>query len=299
LVGKNLLINCTPVEDKSLMRVPPDSSFECLWRQSAQYWEKHRQVIRQMFVPVTQALIEEAEIVRGFHVLDVGTGTGEPALTIAELVGNEGRVCGIDPAPEMIAAARRAAADEKFDSAQFEVSPADNLPFPSETFDAVASRFAAMFFPDPPEAIREILRVLKPRRRAAFAVWSFADSNPLHYVVTRIFDRYIAPPPLPPGAPDMFCFAAPGKLRTILEEAGAVQPVERLFRFDIEALLSVEDFWQLRLDMSEKLRSKLATASEETKAQVSSEVIDALREYSDEKKMSFPAEVLLVSGTKA
>jgi len=252
-----------------------------------------------MFAPVSQALIEEAEIVRGFHVLDVGTGTGEPALTIAELVGNEGRVCAVDPAPEMIAAARRIAADEKFDSVQFEVSPADNLPFPSDTFDAVASRFAAMFFPDPLGAIREILRVLKPRRRAAFAVWSFEDSNPLQYVVTRTFDRYIAPVPLPPDAPDMFRFAAPGKFRTILEQAGAVQPVERLFRFNIEAPISVRDFWQLRLDMSEKLRSRLATVSDETKAQVSSEVIDALREYSDEKGMSFPAEVLLVSGTRA
>jgi SAM-dependent methyltransferase len=277
----------------------PDSKSETLWRESAQYWEKHRQIIRQMFAPVTQALIEEAEIIRGFHVLDVGTGPGEPALTIAEFVGNEGTVCGVDPAPEMIAAARRAAAHEKFDTLQFEVSSADNLPFPSETFDAVASRFAAMFFPDPLKAIREILRVLKPRRRAAFAVWSFADSNPLHHVVTRIFDRYIAPPPLPPDAPDMFRFAAPGTLRTILEQAGAVQIVERLFRFNIEATISVRDFWQLRLDMSEKLRSRLATASEETKAQVESEVIDAFREYSDEKRMSFPAEVLLVSGTKA
>ena len=277
----------------------PDSKSETLWRESAQYWEKHRQIIRQMFAPVTQALIEEAEIVRGFHVLDVGTGPGEPALTIAELVGKDGGVCGIDPAPEMIAAARRAAALEKLHSVQFEVSSTENLPFPSETFDAVASRFAAMFFPDPLEAIREILRVLKPRRRAAFAVWSFADSNPLHYVVTRIFDRYIAPPPLPPDAPDMFRFAAPGMLRTILEQAGMVQTVERLFRFNIEAPISVRDFWQLRLDMSEKLRSRLAPVSDETKAQVASEVIDALREYSDEKGMSFPGEVLLVSGTKA
>jgi ubiquinone/menaquinone biosynthesis C-methylase UbiE len=277
----------------------PDSKSETLWRESAQYWEKHRQIIRQMFAPVTQALIEEAEIIRGFHVIDVGTGPGEPALTIAELVGNEGSVCGVDPAPEMIAAARRAAVHEKFDTLQFEVSSTENLPFPSETFDAVTSRFAAMFFPDPLDAIREVLRVLKPRRRAAFAVWSFADSNPLHYVVTRIFDRYIAQPPLPPDAPDMFRFAAPGTLRTILEQAGAVQPVERLFRFNIEATISVRDFWLLRLDMSEKLRSRLATASEETKAQVASEVIDAFREYSDEKRMSFPAEVLLVSGTKA
>ena len=268
------------------------------WRESARYWEKHGQIIRQMFAPITSALIEDAEIVRGFHVLDVGTGSGEPALSIAEFVGGEGRVCGIDPAPEMIAGARRAAELEKRDTVQFEVSSADNLPFSSDTFDAVASRFAVMFFPDPLKGILEILRVLKPRRRATFAVWSFVDSNPFHYVLARIVDRYVEPVPASPDAPDAFRYAAPGKLRMVLDQAGAVETVERLFRFKIEAPLSPEDFWNLRLDWSEKLRSRLATLAEEAKTQARREVLDAFQEYSNEKGMAFPAEVLLVSGRK-
>ena len=50
------------------------------WSGAAPFWEKHRETIRQMFAPVTQALIEDAAIASGHTVLDVATGPGEPAL---------------------------------------------------------------------------------------------------------------------------------------------------------------------------------------------------------------------------
>src|SRR5579872_3640267 len=79
------------------------------WSETAPYWEKHRAIIREMFAPVTQALIEDAQITSGSIVLDVANGPGEQALTIAELVGTDGKVAGIDPVPEMVEAARREA----------------------------------------------------------------------------------------------------------------------------------------------------------------------------------------------
>src|SRR5437764_9019885 len=75
------------------------------WSRAAPYWEKHRETIRAMFAPVTDALIEDAQIAHGHSILDVATGAGEPALSIAAVVGPNGRVIGVDPAPEMIAAA--------------------------------------------------------------------------------------------------------------------------------------------------------------------------------------------------
>src|SRR5437588_7539947 len=82
-----------------------DNHVTIRWSESAPYWEKHREIIRKMFAPITEALIADARIIRGYNVLDVGTGPGEPALSIARFVGREGKVYGIDPAPEMIAAA--------------------------------------------------------------------------------------------------------------------------------------------------------------------------------------------------
>ena len=62
--------------------------------------------------------------------------------------------------------------------------------------------------------------------------------------------------------------------------------------------VSVEEFWTLRSEMSENLRSKLAKMPTEQVADVKREAIEALSAYSGDGGMSFPAEVLIVSGVK-
>jgi enediyne biosynthesis protein CalE5 len=268
------------------------------WRDSAPFWEKHREIIRQMFAPVTQALVADGLICRAHAVLDIATGPGEPALTIAALVGPEGKVFGIDPVVEMIAAARRAADRLGFSNAQFDVASVGGLPFPADTFDAVTSRFGVMFFPSPVDAVREMLRVLKPGRKLALAVWHLAGRNPFHYTLSQVIERYVESPPPAPDAPDAFRFAAPGKLRDVLAEAGAADPSERLLQFTVQAPISPEDFWTLRCEMSEKLREKAAMLSGEQLTQVKRQALEALRPYSTDRGMNFPAEVLIVSGAK-
>lgn len=276
----------------------PDQEVLNKWSESAPYWEKHREIIRHMFAPVSEALVEDGQIGSGQTVLDVATGPGEPALTIAALVGPEGKVYGIDPVPEMVAAGRRAASHLGFPNAHFEAAFADHLPFLAETFDAVVSRFGAMFFPSPFDGVRELLRVLKPGRKLAMGVWHSAATNPFFSAVSRVVERYVDFPPPDPDAPDAFRFAEPGKLRDILMEAGAIAPSERLLRFAIEAPIPVEEFWTLRSEMSDTLREKLAGLSAKRLADLRVDVIEALREYSTARGMSFPAEVLIVSGTR-
>jgi ubiquinone/menaquinone biosynthesis C-methylase UbiE len=288
---RRLLGKITPV-------MQPDQEVINRWIGVAPFWEKNREIIRQMFAPVTQALVEDALIGTRHAVLDVATGPGEPALSVAALVGPEGSVVGIDPIPEMVAAARRAAERLGLGNAQFEVAFADQLPYPADTFDAVVSRFGVMFVPSPVEAVREMLRVLKPGRRLALAVWYLAERNPFFYTMQRVLERYVDSPPPEPDAPDAFRFASPGKLRNVLGEAGATASSERLLQFAIEAPVSVEEFWTVRCEMSEKLREKVAKLSGEQLADVKSESFEVLRGYATDRGMSFPAEVLIVSGTK-
>jgi ubiquinone/menaquinone biosynthesis C-methylase UbiE len=270
------------------------------WRTSAPFWEKHRNIIRGMFAPITQALIEDAEIGAQDSVLDVATGPGEPALSVAAVVGPDGKVVGVDAIHGMIAAARTEARRLRLKNAKFDVAFADDLPFAANTFDAVISRFGVMFFPSPVDGVREMLRVLKPGRKLAFAVWHFAERNPFHSALSRVMDRYVDSPPLEPDALDAFRFAPRGKLLKVFSEAGVAAPSERLLQFKIEAAaVSVEDFWNLRREMSEKLSEKFATLSEEQKLKVTQEMLSSLAEYSTANGMSFPAEVLLVSGSKA
>src|SRR5260370_36981600 len=113
--------------------------------------------MRKMFAPVMQALVEDGNVGRSQVVLDVATGPGEPALSVAPLVGPEGKVFGVDPIPEMVAATRRAADRLELRNVQFDVAFADHLPFLSDTFDSVISRLGVMFFPSPVDAVREIV----------------------------------------------------------------------------------------------------------------------------------------------
>jgi ubiquinone/menaquinone biosynthesis C-methylase UbiE len=269
------------------------------WSVTAPFWEKHRATIREMFAPVTQALIEAARIARGGAVLDLATGPGEPALAIAEFVGNAGKVLGIDPVLEMVEASRREASRRGLSNAAFVVAQAEALPAQTGSFDAAVSRFGVMFFPAPVGAIREMLRVLKPGGNLALAVWHFADRNPFHYTLSRVVERYVASPPPAEDAPEAFRFAQPGKLRAIVSEAGAAEVSERVFQFTVRASVSLEEFWTLRTEMSESLRNKLAKLSNDQMAGVKRETLEALRAYSKAGAVSMPAEVLIVTGSKA
>jgi SAM-dependent methyltransferase len=276
----------------------PDQAIINGWCSAAPFWEKHREVIREMFAPVGHALADDAQVGNRHAVLDVATGPGEPALSLAALVGPEGRVVGVDPIPEMVAAARRATDRLGIANAQFEVAFADQLPFPAATFDAVVSRFGVMFFPSPVDAVREMLRVLKPGGKLALAVWYAPERNPFFYTLQRVIERYVDSPPPAPDAPDAFRFASPGKLQDVLRDAGAIDVSERPLHFTIHAPVTVEDFWTLRCEMSEKIREKVATLSSEQLTEGKRLALEAFREHSTERGLSFPAEVLLVSGTK-
>jgi SAM-dependent methyltransferase len=198
----------------------------------------------------------------------------------------------------MIEEARRVASQFSLKNVRFEVAGADSLPFPDDHFDAVLSRFGVMFFPSPINGIREMLRVLKPGKTMSFAVWHYLDNNPFHYILARIVNRFSPEPGLPPDAPGPFRFATPGKLRSIVAEAGARDVSERLFRFSINAPMNVEDFWNFRCDWAENLRRRLAALPTEAFIEVKKQVLDEFRSYVKGAGVSFPGEALIVSGRK-
>lgn len=268
------------------------------WQETASFWTRHHETIRMMFVPLTRALIEQAQIVQGQSVVDIAGGAGEPSLTIAEAVGPSGSVTCTDPIAEMLAAAEQEALRRALKNVQFRQCTAGSLPFANDIFDAAVCRLGIMFFPDPLASVREMLRVTKPGGRIALAVWGKSEHNPYSYLVTQVISRHIAAAPVEPDAPDAFRFAEPGKLAGILNEAGAIGIRGQIVNFDFAAPLSAEQFWEFRSEISESLRTKLKTLSVEENEQIGREVREAVKEFFPKGQMRFPAEMIIVSGTR-
>jgi len=267
------------------------------WRESAFYWRKHLDTIRVMFAPLTQALIDDAGIIEGDSVLDVAGGSGEPSLTIAEMVEPSGTVTFTDAVAEMVTAAQSEAQRRELKNITFRHCAADALPFENESFDAVVCRLGAMFFPEPLAALREMLRVTKHEGSVSLVVWGKSELNPFSYVITDIAAKYFEPAaPADPNAPGAFRFAEPGSLAGILKDAGAVDVKERLLKFDIVAPISPAQFWELRAETSGTLREKLATLSSSQANSLAKEAQAAVGEYFSNNQMSIPAQMIIVTG---
>jgi ubiquinone/menaquinone biosynthesis C-methylase UbiE len=268
------------------------------WRESAPYWAKHHATIRQMFAPLTRALVEDAGIIQGLSVLDVAGGAGEPALTIADVVGPVGSVTCTDAVAEMVEAARAEARKRLLTNVQFRQCTADELPFTDNSFDVSVSRLGAMFFPDPELAFREMLRVTKPGGSLGFVVWHKSEFNPYSHVVMDVLSRHIETEPSDPDAPDAFRFGQPAKLARVLSTAGANNIRERILGFEMAAPISPEEFWEMRSEISETLRDKLTKFSAAERWQIGKQVQHAVRAFFPNNQMRFPAQAIIVTGER-
>ena len=269
------------------------------WQTSARYWDKYRVLIAQMFAPLTSGLVEEARIGIGQEVLDIGGGSGEPSLTISCIVGPTGSVMYTDPVVGMVETAQAEAGRRGLTNIHFRKCSADDLPFADRTFDVAVSRLSAMFFVDPATGVREALRVICENGFVSFVVWGPKEANPFFSTITDVIDRFVETPRQDPDTPDVFRFALPGKLAGILENADAKNVIERQLNFQIEAAISFEQFWQLRSEMSETLREKIAGLTPAQIPTIKQAVADAARGYFVSGTMSFPAEAFIVSGRKS
>jgi SAM-dependent methyltransferase len=268
------------------------------WRESAPHWEKHAAIVRQMFAPISDALIRGAGISAGQHVLDIAGGTGEPSLQIAGLIAPQGSVVCTDAVAEMVAAAERLARRQAIENVQFKQCAADSLPFDDESFDVVVSRLGAMFFEDMLASLGEMLRVAKPAGRLALAVWGDRAVNPFFSLFTDVMARYAPSPPEDADAPGAFRYSECGKLARLLEGAGAVKVREDTVDFRIEAALTPAQFWQMRAEISDSMRAKVARLTAAELAEASREVEQRLTEFFYADRLSLPAQVIIVSGDK-
>ena len=129
----------------------------------------------------------------GHRLLDVGCGFGDMTQRLAELVGPDGAVTGVDVAPRFVEQAVREAAEAGVANATFAVRDVqvDDLGGP---YDMAFSRFGTMFFASPVAALRNIRRALVPGGRLVMVVWRRREDNDWMYRAQTIVEPMVPRP---------------------------------------------------------------------------------------------------------
>ena len=117
------------------------------WNRVAGGWEKWDRFFDEQMAFLNHRLVADARLRSGMRVLDLGSGTGYPALLGAHTVGPSGTVIGLDLAEQMLAAARRKATTLGLANVTFRTGDVTALPFEPNLFDAVTSICSARSSP--------------------------------------------------------------------------------------------------------------------------------------------------------
>jgi SAM-dependent methyltransferase len=198
-------------------------------------WADAHELIDLQLSPLGLRAIEALGSRPGDVVLDVGCGAGQTLLQLAERVGAQGQVIGVDVAPLLLGIARQRAMP--FSQVRLIEADAQTVSLPAASVDAVFSRFGVMGFTDPVAAFTNLHRILKPSGALAFVCWRSLQENELDHLP-------LAATGVPLADESPFSFADPDHVRRILEAAGFqginVRPHdERVSSGDLDAMTSV------------------------------------------------------------
>jgi SAM-dependent methyltransferase len=129
----------------------------------------------------------------GDRVLDIGCGFGDTSQRLAQLVGPEGSVLGVDVSVPFIDLAREEAEEAGAGNVEFRIGDAQVAEL-GEGFDYVFSRMGVMFFANPVAALRNIAAAMAPGGRICFVVWRRKLDNDWLHRAEQIVERYLEPP---------------------------------------------------------------------------------------------------------
>jgi ubiquinone/menaquinone biosynthesis C-methylase UbiE len=275
----------------------PKESVRQDWLSAAPAWKKWYSQLAFQSRQATELVVQGAAISPGMHVLDLASGSGEPALSLSAAVGPEGRVTATDLLREMLDIAEENAAARNIKNIDFRAADAEQLPFPAGLFDRITCRFGIMFVPDIQKALGEMRRVLEPGGRVSFITWGSMEENPLFSTMLRPFLKYVDVPPPPPDAPHVFRFAHEKKLAELLSLAGFVQVSVTKHKINWAWPGTPEQAWQGGSELAAPFKRIINATPPDKRELAIHEVIEGYRRFYDGQAVNIPATIISATAT--
>src|SRR5436309_837777 len=261
------------------------------WNERA---ESYRKAMR-LFEPYGFDLLARLTPKIRESALDLATGPGEPAMSIARMVGPDGRVVGIDLSEQMVQLATRIAKERRIPGVTFLAMDAEKLDFPDESFDIVASRFGFQVFANPETVAKEAYRVLRPKGRIGVAVWSTADkATAIDAVVGPMLE--FAEPDETGDRPAPFELGGPGELAKLLADAGFGETQEER-RTHLMAFKDEDEYIEILVE-STPLGLSIQEEDPPVQKKILAKTRANLRKWKSRKGILIPCEGVIVTGTK-
>ncbi len=244
------------------------------WAAVAEGWRRRDDLLRKGSQPVTERMLALAGIEVGHRVLDIASGTGEPAISAALKVGDTGQVIGTDLVAEMLAFAREKALRVNLKNIEFRCVDGEALEFESSTFDAATIRWGLMFMPDPDACLRHVYQALKDGGRVVVACWAAPERNPFINLLLMVLNKHMDVPKRPPDAPGIFAFADPERLRAVLATAGFVDIQVEELEIDVIEVDSGAAYWAAMEDLAGPITRLVNQLDKNTRAAFVKDVIE-------------------------
>ena len=227
----------------------------------------------------SEAVFPALPVRRGDRVLDVGCGFGDTAIKLAELVGSDGTVVGVDCCDAFLDCARADVRARGVINVSFLRGDAE-ITLPRGQYDLVFSRFGTMFFSNPVAGLRNMRRALRPGGRMVHIVWRNREDNPWLSMAKEVVLRFLPPP----GAdaqtcgPGPFSMADEATVRSMMSAAGFAEIAFR--RVDVPVFVGkdVADAiaFQLAIGPAGEVFREAGVAAERKRPEIEAALADAI-----------------------
>lgn len=246
----------------------------------AEIYERH--LVPALIAPWAREFAEFVVPKRGESALDIACGTGALTGLLADLVGNDGRVVGLDFDPDMVEVARSIRPD-----LEWHVADAQKMPFAVREFDLVTCHQGFQFLPDKPAGLQEMRRVLRSKGRLALAVWRSIEFCPGQHALSKALAKWVDPDVARLAG---WALGDADTLQEIVGQAGFEDITLRAVTKSVQFRSAVHFTEVLIGGSSIRTREMLAKISPADRDGFTRDVAEMLKPYESPTGLSFPME---------